>query len=281
MATVSEPPPPMHDLTLRSSQTSPADSVQNLTTSVIPEYPDLEFQQPPGTVITTVFHFPTMEPLHFAYYPAQHLHLPLRKDLLHRAIVYEGDLTRQGTASTKWRSEVRGSHKKLRPQKGFGKARVGDRQSPIRKGGGVAFGPKPRDFSTDLPRKIYDKALRTALSFRYRRGELLVVDQMRNPKTGASYWMKQIFERNGWGNADKRSLLIATEHGRSNSKLFDGVERIGEDGKILQMDDVDVKDLLGMGRLIIEYNALNGILQQHSSDLNLPADSFPRQNFLA
>lgn len=267
MATVSDSA--TRDPALETSQRANMNFPKILTTSVTPDYPELESQQPPGTVLTTVFRFPTMEPLHFAYYPTQHLYLPLRKDILHRAVIYEGDNTRQGTASTKWRSEVRGSHKKILPQKGMGKARVGDRQSPIRRGGGVAFGPKPRDFSTDLPRKIYDKALRTALSFRYKRGELLVVDRMRNPRSIASHWMRQVFERNGWGNADKRSLLVAESQVHSNSKLFEGVERVGEHGKILTMDDVDVKDLLGMGRVIVEYEALNKLLQQHSSDLVL------------
>ena len=52
-------------------------------------------------VLTTIYNFPTMEPLRFETYPANHLHLPLRKDILHRAVVFEGDATRQGTASTK------------------------------------------------------------------------------------------------------------------------------------------------------------------------------------
>src|SRR5215469_10770260 len=58
------------------------------------------------TVLTTLYSFPTLEPLEFVHYPSTHLLLPLRRDLLHRAVVYEGDKHRQGTASTKWRSEV-------------------------------------------------------------------------------------------------------------------------------------------------------------------------------
>ena len=126
---------------------------------------------PVHEVTTTVYSFPEFEPLRFAQYPENHLYLPLRKDILQRAIIFEADNARQGTASTKWRSEVHGSGKKIRPQKGQGMARLGDKKSPMLRGGGVAFGPKPRDFSTKLPRKIYDLAWRTALSYRYRRGE--------------------------------------------------------------------------------------------------------------
>ncbi|RAL64800.1 hypothetical protein DID88_001397 [Monilinia fructigena] len=97
---------------------------------------------------------PTMEPVRFESYPSKHLYLPLRRDLLHRAVVFEGDNTRQGTASSKTRWDVHGSHRKIRPQKGTGGARLGWRQSPLIVGGGKSFGPHPRDFGTDLPRKI-------------------------------------------------------------------------------------------------------------------------------
>ncbi|KAI9779702.1 MAG: 54S ribosomal protein, mitochondrial [Geoglossum umbratile] len=205
-----------------------------------------------------------MEPLRFEYYPANHLHLPLRRDILHRAVVYEGDATRQGTASTKWRSDVHGSNRKVRPQKGTGKARLGDKKSPMLRGGGVAFGPKPRDFSTELPRKMYDLAWRTALSYRYRKGELVVVEdgvEIDYPKTR---FVKDIFALNRWGNPDGRSLVI-TESFRPN--LFRALRHAGEDGRVLMEREVDVKDLLEMGRIIIEKGALDTILKDHQSDL--------------
>lgn len=222
---------------------------------------------PPSTITTTVYDFPTMAPLRFSYFLQSHLYLPLRKDILHRAVIYEGDKSRSGTASTKWRDDVNGSHRKLYQQKGTGKARVGDKQSPIRRGGGVAFGPKPRDFATKLPRKVYDLAWRTALSFRYRRGELVVVDKIQNPRTSASYWIQQIFERNGWGNKDGRSMLVAKSERKDNAALFRGMERTGMEGRLLTIKDVDVKNLLEMGRVIIEEAALKAILKEHSSDL--------------
>jgi large subunit ribosomal protein L4 len=205
-----------------------------------------------------------MEPLRFEHYPANHLHLPLRRDILHRAVVYEGDATRQGTASTKWRSEVHGSNRKIRPQKGTGKARLGDKKSPMLRGGGVAFGPKPRDFSTELPRKLYDLAWRTALSYRYRKGELIVVEdgvEIDYPKTR---YVKDIFAVNHWGNRDGRSLVIT---GSFRPNLFRALRHAGEDGRVLMEREVDVKDLLEMGRIIIEKGALDGILKDHQSDL--------------
>ena len=244
-------------------------SNSSLTTSV-DLVDDVSQNQPPSTVLTTIYGFPKMEPIRFAYYPTEYLNMPFRKDLLHRAVIYEGDMTRQGTASTKWRDDVQGSGRKLYRQKGTGKARVGDKKSPIRRGGGVAFGPHPRDFATGLPKRVYDMAFRTALSFRYRKGELLIVDKMRNVDTTASYWIKQIFEANGWGNANGRSFLVAKNQTSRNKKLFEAVGKVGEHGKIQAVEDVDVKDLLSMGRLIIEYDALNDMLLQHSKDLMPP-----------
>ncbi|KAL1966862.1 hypothetical protein VTN77DRAFT_3827 [Rasamsonia byssochlamydoides] len=220
---------------------------------------------PPPPVQATLYSFPSMEPLRFVEYSPKHLMMPLRRDILHRAIVYEGDKTRQGTASTKWRDEVHGSGRKLHPQKGTGKARVGDKKSPIRKGGGVAFGPHPRDFSTGLPKKIYDQAWRIALSYRFRRGQLIIVDgKISIPEDATPYLIKNIFQRNGWDHQHGRSTLITDV---KDDYLFKTVREVSEHAKILDRADVDVKDLLETGRLIIEKKALDKILAEHSRDL--------------
>ena len=170
------------------------------TLDSMPFPPGLVRRGPPEkNVLATIYDFPSMEPLRFTEYSANHLFLPLRRDLLHRAVIYEADGTRQGTASTKWRSEVHGSGRKMRPQKGSGKARIGDKKSPMLRGGGVTFGPKPRDFSTKLPRKIYDLAWRTALSYRYRRGELVIVQKIEDGHVRGMRWLQEVMEGNRWG----------------------------------------------------------------------------------
>ncbi|EAS28074.3 mitochondrial 54S ribosomal protein YmL6 [Coccidioides immitis RS] len=219
----------------------------------------------PTPAIATLYDFPTMEPLRFLEYKHEHLLLPLRRDILHRAVVYEGDMARQGTANTKWRSEVRGSRKKIRPQKGTGRARLGDKKSPMLRGGGVAHGPHPRDFSTELPQKIYDKAWRTALSYRYRRGQLIIVnDNISMPKDTTVHFLKEIFDTHNWGKKFGRSLLITEV---KKEKLFRSIAEISEEARVLDREDVDVKDLLETGRLIIEKMALDRMLANHSSDL--------------
>lgn len=132
------------------------------------------------------------------------------------------------------------------------------------RGGGAAFGPKPRDFSTDLPRKIYDLAWRTALSYRYQKGELLIMEDGVDIEYSRTSFVKQIFDRNHWGNPDGRSLIITAFPAEN---LSEALEPAGDIGRVLTEEDVDVKDLLGMGRLIVEKSALDGLLRAHESDL--------------
>ena len=128
------------------------------------------------STLITGHSFPHLLPVSRFPLPTSLLEAPLRKDILHRAVIYERDSLRQGSASTKTRAEVSGSTRKIRPQKGSGQARLGDRTSPMLRGGGRAHGPKPRDFSTELPRKVYYMAIRNAISYLFRGNSLVVVD---------------------------------------------------------------------------------------------------------
>ncbi|KAL2075506.1 hypothetical protein VTL71DRAFT_449 [Oculimacula yallundae] len=243
---------------------SEAATSQGFKPSFLETASDPLYSLPAPTVLTTIYQFPTMEPLRFESYDSKHLHLPLRRDILHRAVVFEGDATRQGTANTKTRYEVHGSHRKIRPQKGTGKARLGTRQSPMLKGGGKSFGPHPRDFATELPRKMYDLAWRTALSWRYRRGELIICENGMDLKYPKAQFVKHIFEHNHWGKEDGRTLVITRKH---TGFLDTALKDAGEDGRVLRVNEVDVKDLLELGRVVIEKSALERILMEHQSDL--------------
>lgn len=137
------------------------------------------------------------------------------------------------------------------------------------KGGGVAFGPKPRDFSTELPRKVYDLAWRTALSYRYKRGELFILDgqaEVDRSGPGASRWVREMLQWHRWGNADGRSMFVTAERRRN---LFDALEvdGMGAQARAKTVEDVDVKNLLEMGRIVIEKEALREIFWRRSSDL--------------
>src|ERR1041384_933147 len=104
---------------------------------------------------------------------------------VHDVVVAYQTAQRMGTACTKNVGEVAGTNKKPWRQKGTGRARAGSFQSPLWRGGGVVFGPKPRDFSKKVSRKTRQLALRKALSERLRAGDVLLIDDLKleSPKT--------------------------------------------------------------------------------------------------
>lgn len=227
-----------------------------------------EWESP--TLMATLYRFQNMEPLEFIEYKKEQLGLPLRKDLLHKAIVYEGNMTRQGTASTKWRDQVHGSGRKIRPQKGTGRARLGDKKSPMLRGGGVAFGPHPRDFSTELHKKVYDKAWRTALSWRFKKDQLYIVDKIALTRDQSPLRLKFMLDAHEWGKKFGRTSLITDV---KRERVMDAASEFPGNMRALDVDDVDVKDLLETGRLIIEKAALDRILAMHSRDINMTVPS--------
>ena len=115
---------------------------------------------------------------------------------------------RQGSASTKNRGEVQGSGIKLWRQKGTGRARVGDNRSPIRRGGGAAFGPKPRDYSMKVNRKVRSLARKSMLSAMQANDRIIVVDKLAldSPKT-----QPVVAALGALGLTGKRVLVLAGE----------------------------------------------------------------------
>jgi large subunit ribosomal protein L4 len=111
--------------------------------------------------------------------------LPFKEAVVHQALIRQLANARQGTASTKTRSEVAGSKQKLYRQKHTGRARAGSVRSPLRRGGGVTFGPKPRSYRQAMPKKMRRLAIRNVLSAKVRDNELIVLDELRfeEPKT--------------------------------------------------------------------------------------------------
>ena len=102
--------------------------------------------------------------------------VPFNEPLVHQAMLRQQANARQGTASTKTRSEVNGSTRKLFKQKGTGNARAGSIKSGLRPGGGIFFGPKPRDYRQAMPKKMRQLALRCVLSAKARDQELMVLE---------------------------------------------------------------------------------------------------------
>lgn len=160
---------------------------------------------------------------------------------------------RQGTASTKGRGEVSGSGAKLWRQKGTGRARMGSRRSPIWRGGGVVFGPKPRDYSCRLPKKVRQLALQSLLSDKVRAGEMLVLEELNcaEPRT------KTIVQLlNALPGCDGKVLLILPKPDTNVILSGRNIRRL----KMVPADNVNVLDVLDADRILVPREAL-GILE--------------------
>jgi len=174
---------------------------------------------------------------------------PIRRDILHLCIIQYLDSLRQGSANTKTRGEVRGSGRKIRPQKGSGKARLGDGQSPMLRGGGVAFGPKPRDFSTKLPRKVIQMGMRVALSAKVREQGLGVVKSLdwTEPKTKG---LSERIEELGW----QKTLFVTGE-----KKVPEGLARASSNLykiEAITAEDLNVYSAVKWPRLVLDLAAV-------------------------
>lgn len=178
--------------------------------------------------------------------------------IVHRALVRQMTNSRQGTASTKTRSEVRGGGRKPWRQKGTGRARAGSIRSPLWRGGGVIFGPKPRDFNIKLNRKERRLALRTA--FVSRIDDLIVVEEFSNelqrPKT-----KEMVAALARWGAApEQKSLLILSEISENVLLSARNIENL----KLIAADQLNVYDLLHADKIVVTSAALEKIQEVYS-----------------
>ncbi len=109
----------------------------------------------------------------------------INEHFLHQVVVMQLANRRSGSACTKVRDEVNGGGKKPWKQKGTGRARAGSSRSPLWRGGGVVFGPKPRDYSYKVPKKVRKSALKSALSLLAKNNNIVVLDklELKSPKT--------------------------------------------------------------------------------------------------
>ena len=171
-------------------------------------------------------------------------------DLIHRAVVRQLANSRQGTASTLTRSEVRGGGRKPYKQKGTGRARQGSIRTPLRPGGGIVFGPKPRSYELDMNRKERRLALRTALMSRSE--DMVVVksfaDQLDKPKTKE---VVSALER--WGITAGTKVLMVLADISDTVKL--SVRNLPE-VKLIAADQLNVFDLLHAQKLVLSEDAI-------------------------
>ena len=171
-------------------------------------------------------------------------------DLLHRAVVRQLANARQGTASTLTRAEVAGGGRKPYKQKGTGRARQGSIRTPLRPGGGIIFGPKPRSYELAMNRKERRLALRTALMSRT--DDIVVVkgfgSELTAPKTRE---ITAALQRLGI-EAGSKVLLVLDGASEAVKLSVRNLEKV----KLIAADQLNVFDLLNAGKLVVSEEAL-------------------------
>ncbi|NLC03056.1 MAG: 50S ribosomal protein L4 [Tissierellia bacterium] len=158
---------------------------------------------------------------------------------------------RQGTQSTKTRAEVRGGGRKPWKQKGTGRARAGSTNSPIFVGGGVAFGPKPRDYSYKVPKKVKRLALKSVLTSKVQENEIIVIDHLdfNSPKT------KDMVNLLARLNADKKALIVMDEKNINVIKSSKNIPHV----ETALVNTINVYDILKYNSFIITKDAVRKV----------------------
>jgi large subunit ribosomal protein L4 len=179
--------------------------------------------------------------------------------IVHRALVRQQTNARQGTACTKTRAEVRGGGRKPWRQKGTGRARAGSIRSPLWRGGGVIFGPKPRDYELKMNRKERRLALRTALASRAE--DLVVVqnfsENMAQPKT------KELLAAIArWGvDPEVKILLILSDRTENIYLSARNLAKL----KLIAADQLNVFDLLHADKIVLTEDAVAKIQEVYGA----------------
>ncbi|NJM98141.1 MAG: 50S ribosomal protein L4 [Phormidesmis sp. RL_2_1] len=178
--------------------------------------------------------------------------------IVHRALVRQINNGRQGNASSKTRAEVRGGGRKPWRQKGTGRARAGSTRSPLWRGGGVIFGPKPRDYTTKMNRKERRLALRTA--FQGCADSIIVVQdfasELAQPKT-----KEMIAALDRWGvDSSSKVLMITVEKDETVVRSVRNVPTI----KLICATNLNIFDILHADNIVVTASALEKIQEVYS-----------------
>lgn len=189
--------------------------------------------------------------------------VPFNEAVVHQAVVRQLANRRQGTADTKTRGEVSGSGRKLFPQKHTGRARRGDIRSPLLRGGGVAFGPHPRSYRQDMPKKMRRLALKCVLSAKVSSGALQIIDkfQFDRPSTKA---MADILVALGVDTSVVIATAVVDPNLVKSARNLPGV-------KTMPAPQLNVADLLSHKKLIMTVDAVRRVEELWGDKVTSPA----------
>ncbi|MBN1643341.1 MAG: 50S ribosomal protein L4 [Dehalococcoidales bacterium] len=179
--------------------------------------------------------------------------VPFNETLVHQAVVRQQADARQGNASTKTRGNVAGSTRKLYRQKGTGSARPGSIKSPLRRGGGIVFGPHPRDYHQAMPKKMRQLALKCVLSEKISGGDLKIVDSLKikEPKTRVMAGVLDAVK------VDTTALVVTST---ANADVIKSARNL-PGVKTLPADLLNVVDILSHQTLLMEVEAVRRVEQ--------------------
>jgi len=186
--------------------------------------------------------------------PKEQFGVHVQDAVIHQAVVMYNANKRQGNAATKTRGEVSGGGKKPWRQKGTGRARAGSTRSPLWKKGGIVFGPHPRDFGYDVPRKIRIAALRESLNAKFLSNELVCVDKIDVP-SGKTKDFAQIL-----GTLKLQGRVLVMLDGCDEKALLAGrnMARV----HLVRAANVNAGDILGSKNILVTKNALETLLKR-------------------
>ena len=177
--------------------------------------------------------------------------IEVNEHVLYEAVKNQLANKRQGTQSTKTRSEVRGGGRKPWRQKGTGRARHGSSRSPIWVGGGVTFGPKPRDYSYKLPKKVKRLAMKSALSSKVENNEMIVIDNLELSEIKTKE-MKNVLKNI---NANKKALIVMDEKDEVIVRSTNNIPNV----ITATVNTLNVYDILNYDSFIITKDAVKKV----------------------
>ena len=175
---------------------------------------------------------------------------------LYRAVVVYEANQRQGTASTKTRSEIARTSKKHHRQKGTGWARRGSLRSPLVRGGGVAFGPQPRSYYTQLPKALRRLAFRSALTIKGAQGQIKVVDDFDFEEPSTKSFQKVI---EACGLKDQKVLFVTAENAPVLVKSSRNLPKVNA----THLGSLGAYDLVRADAVLFTRKALDGLVETH------------------
>ncbi len=176
--------------------------------------------------------------------------VPLKGSIMHEVVTMQLARRRSGSASVKHRSDVKGSGRKLFRQKGTGRARRGNIKSPLLRGGGVAFGPDPKSYSYNVPKKIRKLALKMALTSKFQGNAIIVLDRFELEKIETRKFVEVL------NSLNVKNALIVIDKKNENLELS---SRNVPGVKVLRTEGLNVYDILKYKNLILAESSIEVI----------------------